>query len=85
MALRAVRLRMHVSMDLMATLVCAHGTTITVLTNREPSEPVAECILCALQVRTLTIIISLVPRPLPHFLRVILKTWDREWPGDEAI
>ena len=27
-------------------------------------------------------IISLVPRPLPHFLRVILKMW--EWPVDEA-
>ena len=39
----------------MATLVCAHGTTI--LTNREPSELVEECILYALQVRTRTIII----------------------------
>ena len=25
---------------------------------------------------------SLVPRPLPRFLRVTLKTWER--PGDEA-
>ena len=37
----------------MATLVCAHGTTI--LTNREPSELVGERIFYALQVRTRTI------------------------------
>ena len=36
-------------------LICAHGTTI--LTNRESSELVEECILYALQVRTWTIII----------------------------
>ena len=35
------------------TRVCAHGTTI--LTNREPSELVGECIFYALQVRTRTI------------------------------
>ena len=34
----------------MATLVRAHDTTI--LTNREPSELVEECIFCAFQVRT---------------------------------
>ena len=39
----------------MATLVCAHGTTI--LINREPSELVAESIFCAIQVRIWTIII----------------------------
>ena len=37
----------------MATLICAHSTTI--LTNHEPSELVAERIVCALQVRTWTI------------------------------
>ena len=41
----------------MATLVCAHGTTI--LTNREPSILEAERIFCALQViMTQTIIIT---------------------------
>ena len=34
----------------MATLACAHGPTV--LTNCEPSELVAECILYALQVQT---------------------------------
>ena len=37
----------------MATLVCAHSTAI--LTNREPSELVAERIFYVLQVRTWTI------------------------------
>ena len=39
----------------MATLICAHGTTI--LTNYEPSELIAECIFCVLQARTWTIAI----------------------------
>ena len=38
----------------MATLVCAHGTTI--LTNCEPSELVEEWIFCALKVRIRTIL-----------------------------
>ena len=42
----------------MTTLVCAHGTTI--LTNREPSELVAECMFYALQVRTLTYIRKMI-------------------------
>ena len=37
----------------MATLVCAHSAAI--LTNRAPTELVAECISYALQVRTQTI------------------------------
>ena len=37
----------------MATLVCGHSTTI--LTNREHSELVDECIFYALQVRTRTL------------------------------
>ena len=37
----------------MTHFIFAHGTTI--LTNREPSEHVGECILYALQVRTRTI------------------------------
>ena len=40
----------------MATPVCAYGTAI--LTNREPSELVAERIFCASQVRTRTIHVS---------------------------